>query len=95
MEQVVFQAKTQAKNVAIEFPPSILMMDMDAEDIEETILREHDIIFGSGGGGGGSNRQQGRNILAIAPFVKGWTKSFLQGLLKSFPIYTLGRPVIC
>ena len=48
------------------------MMDMEAEDIEEKILREHDIIFGSGGGGGsgGSDRQQGRDILAIAAIPK-------------------------
>ena len=45
------------------------MMDMEAEDIEEKILREHDIIFGNGGSGSGSDRQQGRGFLAIAVFM--------------------------
>ena len=47
---------------------SILMMDMEAEDIEEKILREHDFIFG--GGNSGSERQQECSTLhSVCPMV--------------------------
>ena len=47
------------------------MMDMEAEDIEEKILREHDIIFGNGG----SDQQQGRRVP-----LRSW--SVMPGLIK-------------
>ena len=85
---------TEINFCSIEFgPSSILMMDMEAEDIEEKILREHDIIFGNGGGGSGSDRQQGGDILAIAAFVRFDERIYWVKKITNLIIYREGKLV--